>query len=237
VKATLTDANVSEIAQLKANLQSGAIFIDDRGYFSYPLMAEILKVESSFVTRVKDNISYRVLRENPIAQADAKNGVEADLIVQAGSKPNEGVVDCPLRLVKIRVRNSSPSRQRANRVDSKTKMYRSRKEEYVLVLLTDLVDLDVSLIALLYLYRWTIELFFRWLKSILKIGRLVAISQNGMTIMIYCALIASMLIVLWTGRKPTKRTYEAFCFFFSGWITEEELTEHIRCLPPAEPTR
>jgi IS4 transposase len=64
-------------------------------------------------------------------------------------------------------------------------MYRTDEEEYVLVLLTDLVDLDVSLIALLYLYRWTIELFFRWLKSILKIGHLVANSQNGVTIMVY----------------------------------------------------
>jgi len=98
------------------------------------------------------------------------------------------------------------------------------------VLLTDLLDIDVVLISLLYRYRWQIELFFRWFKKVLQADRLLALSQNGMTIVVYCALIASMLIVLWTGRKPTKRTFEAICFYFTGWITGEELVMHLNRL-------
>jgi hypothetical protein len=48
----------------------------------------------------------------------------------------------------------------------------------------------------------------------------------------YCAIIACMLISLWTGRKPTKRTYEMICYFFTGLADEEELLAHIEKLKP-----
>ena len=49
-----------------------------------------------------------------------------------------------------------------------------------------------------------------------------------------CALIASMLVVLWTGRKPTKRTYEMLCFYFAGWASDEDLRQHLSRLEAAE---
>ena len=56
---------------------------------------------------------------------------------------------------------------------------------------------------------------------------LVAESENGVRIQVYAALIASPLIVLWTGRKPAKRTYEILQWYFVGWVSEEELDEHL----------
>jgi hypothetical protein len=41
-----------------------------------------------------------------------------------------------------------------------------------------------------------------------------------------------MLISLWTGRKPTKRTYEMLCFYFLGLASEEELQAHLQKLKP-----
>lgn len=32
---------------------------------------------------------------------------------------------------------------------------------------------------------------------------------------------------LWTGRKPTKRTFEMLCYYFSGLASEEELLAHL----------
>ena len=55
-----------------------------------------------------------------------------------------------------------------------------------------------------------------------------------MTIIMYCALIASLLVRLWTGRKPTKRTYEAICFYFLGVIDEDELAVHLKKLQRSE---
>ena len=32
-------------------------------------------------------------------------------------------------------------------------------------------------------------------------------------------------------RKPTKSTYELICFYFLGWIGDDELTRHLAALP------
>jgi len=50
------------------------------------------------------------------------------------------------------------------------------------------------------------------------------------TIQVYLALIASLLITLWTGHKPSKRTFEMLCLYFSGWASEDELLAHVRRL-------
>ncbi len=56
---------------------------------------------------------------------------------------------------------------------------------------------------------------------------LLSHNQNGIEIQTYCAIIACMLIALWTGRQPTKRTYEMICFYFCGLADEDELMAHI----------
>ena len=57
---------------------------------------------------------------------------------------------------------------------------------------------------------------------------LISDKQNGVTMQLYAALIASLLIVLWTGLKANKRTWEMVQFYFMGWATAEELDRHIR---------
>lgn len=97
-----------------------------------------------------------------------------------------------------------------------------------------LLDLDADLVAELYRYRWEVELFFRWFKKVLQVEHLLSHNRNGLTIMVYCALIAMLLVRLWTGRKPTKRTYEMVCFYFLGWVSEDELAAHIASLALAQ---
>ena len=45
-------------------------------------------------------------------------------------------------------------------------------------------------------------------------------------------IIACMLISLWTGRKPTLRTYEMICHYFTGLAEEDELLAHLAKLQP-----
>ncbi len=82
--------------------------------------------------------------------------------------------------------------------------------------------------ALAYRYRWTVELFFRWLKCILGARHLISRGQNGVTLQMYAAVIVSLLIALRAGRKPTKRTYEMIQFYLIGWVTDEEFEAHLR---------
>ena len=99
-------------------------------------------------------------------------------------------------------------------------------------IVTSLLHVPAEIIALIYQYRWTIEIFFRFFKHILGCRHLLSHDQNGIEIQVYCAIIACMLISLWTGRKPTLRTYEMICHYFTGLADEEELMAHLEKLKP-----
>lgn len=43
----------------------------------------------------------------------------------------------------------------------------------------------------------------------------------------YCAVIACLLINLWTGAKPTKRTVEMLALYMMGVASEDEVLRHI----------
>src|SRR5215510_13727684 len=83
-----------------------------------------------------------------------------------------------------------------------------------------------------------IELFFRWFKCILGCRHLLSHSENGVHLQVYMALIASLLISLWVGRAPSKRTFELLCFYLSGWATMREVITHVERLhltaPPSK---
>ncbi len=55
-----------------------------------------------------------------------------------------------------------------------------------------------------------------------------------MAIQIYAALIASLMLVLWTNRKPNRRTWEMIQFYLSGWATLEEFEAHLNEKPPVK---
>ena len=97
----------------------------------------------------------------------------------------------------------------------------------ILRIATNLLTVPAEIIGLIYRYRWTIEIFFRFFKHILGCRHLISHSENGIEIQTYCAIIACLVIALYTGRKPTIRTYEMICFYFCGMASEEELLAHL----------
>lgn len=224
-RASLTNAQAPESEQLRQSLQGGRLYIEDRGYFNFDLMSDILKAGSSFVGRARASLVYETLEERPLSESQRREGIVADRLVRAGCNGGANAPDQPLRLVEIRGREEKAAKSG------------ERQSDHHVLLLTDCFDLDADTIALLYRYRWQIELFFRWFKKILQAQYLLSLSENGLTIVMYCALIASMLITLWSGRKPTKRTFEMLCFYFSGWASEAELLAHIGKLKELKKTK
>lgn len=105
----------------------------------------------------------------------------------------------------------------------------------VLLLATDRMDLPAELVALGYQIRWAVELFFRWFKCVVGRRHPLAESRNGVTIQVYVAIIATLLVSLWSSAKPTKRTFEMFFLFFSGWASEAELLAHLAKLKTNKP--
>ena len=232
VRAEVTDANANEKANLRKSLRNGKLYVLDAGYGQYSLFEDIRKAKSSFVARLRDNAVWQTIEENPITETDRLAGVQRDMIVRLGSPQCQGDLSSNVRVIEIYHRGL-PGRPRRSRVSSK-KTFRTTDSDYTILLVTDRMDLSAETIALIYRYRWQIELFFRWFKCILGCSHLLSLSENGVSIQVYCALIASMLITLWTGRKPTKRTFEMLCYHFMGWADDEELFDHIEKLKQAD---
>ena len=231
LQAQVTDANTNERTQLKSSLSPGKLYCLDAGYREYQLLESIIQKKSSFVVRLQDNTSYEIIEEHPLSKTDNEAGVVFDRTVRLGCKKTRDTISKPIRIIQIHYYDERvlSGYKRKSRVSSK-KTFRTRSPEHTLLIATDLTDLPAELIGLLYRYRWQIELFFRWFKCILGCQHLLSLSQNGIQIQVYCALIASLLIRLWTGRKPTKRTFEMICLYFQGWATMDELTTHIEGL-------
>ena len=225
----LTEGNSSEIAALAAHLHPDCVYVLDRGYRDYAFFQKIIDAKSSFVARIANNAAYQVVAERPISAAARAAGVELDQVVWLGWEKGRDKLRQPLRLLKIHVKNPPPHnlKPRVKPVDSKSKQYRESQDEYDIWIVTDHIDMPAESVAQLYRYRWQIEIFFRWFKCVLGCRHLLSQSERGLRIEIYAALIASLLLVLWTGRKPTKRTLEMLQLHFQGWASEAEVDAHI----------
>ena len=210
VAATVTAGSASETAQLRATLQPGRLYVIDRGYAEYQLFQDIIDAGSSFIGRIRDNAVWTVVEERPLSAAARAAGVRSDRVVRLGCAQSGAVFKQTLRVLEVAT----------GKTDSQ-----GRPE--VLLLATNRLDLEAEHVALGYRFRWSVELFFRWFKCILGCRHLLSTSQNGITIQLYLGLIASLLISLWTGKKPTKRTLEMLQFYFAGLASPEEMQAHI----------
>jgi hypothetical protein len=219
VGITVTAGNSSEREQTRQLVQPGGFYVCDRGYVDYDLFAQWHALPCSFIVRVQNNAAYEVAHERLLSAAASAAGVTSDVILQRlGTSHHRPCAAQPLRVVCVttdkRHKDGTPIE---------------------LVLVTNRLDLDADLIALAYRYRWTVELFFRWFKCILGCRHLLSHSENGVQLQVYMALIASLLISLWVGRAPTKRTYEMLCFYLSGWASTREVIAHVERLYLAAP--
>jgi len=226
--AVITDGNGNEKKILRTMLAPNTFYLIDAGYAEYKLLGDIINAQSSFVIRLKDNADYDVIEEKPLTENDIAAGIQKDILVTLGCKNKQKDCPYPIRIIEVFHKGNENDR-RPSRVSSK-KTFRTKDVDYTFLLATNRLELPAEIIVLLFTLRWQIELFFRWFKCILGFNHLVALSQNGLTIQVYCALIAGMLITLWTGRKPTKRTFEMISLNFMGWASDEELERHIEQL-------
>jgi hypothetical protein len=207
----------SERAVLAKALEKGRCYVDDRGYAKFKLFNEIVAAQSSYVCRLRDNSAYEIVEQRAIGDEDLEAGVLLDAVVQmGGASKADARPDHPIRLVVVK---ATPHQKRGNAAGP--------ANNGQLLIATNLLDLPAWIIALIYRYRWTIEVFFRFFKHVLGCRHLLSHDPVGIEIQTYCAVIACMLISLWTGRKPTLRTYEMICHYFTGLAEEDELLAHL----------
>lgn len=225
IRIDLTEGNAGgesdERAVLQRTLGKGHCYVADRGYAKFALFNGIVAAESSYVCRLRDNSRYEIEENRELTPQDVEANVVLDAIVNLGEyKGVKERPDHPLRLVVV---NTTPHEKRAKSGGGSSGPACNGQ----LLIATNLLDLPAWIIALLYRYRWTIEIFFRFFKHTLGCRSLLSHDPEGIEIQTYCAIIACMLISLWTGRKPTLRTYEMICYYFTGMAKEDELLTHL----------
>ncbi len=210
----------NEKAVLREHLQAGRCYVMDRGYEQFALFNAIAAADSSYVCRVREDHHFRPTEVRALSDADIAAGIAFDAVGQLGSPRSKRIEhpDHAVRMVQVRM-TPHPKRDAGN------------PTPVTLVLVTNLLDLPAELIGVLFHYRWAIELFFRFFKHVLGCRHLLSHDPVGIQIQTYCAIIACLVISLATGRKPSLRTYEMLCFYFSGLADEDELIAHIERLP------
>jgi hypothetical protein len=220
VRMDLTDGNGNEREVLEAYLEKDRVYVMDRGYAKFLLFKRIIEVGSSFVCRIRDNSVFDVVQERELSKEALDAGLVRDAVVQFPGGP-AGMP--PLRIVEIECKPHCKATGHTSRGGP--------EQGDTILVATDLLDVPPEVIALIYKHRWAIETFFRFFKHVLGCRHLLSHCSNGISIQVYLGIIACLLIALWTGRKPTLRTYEMICFYFSGMASQEELLAHIEKLP------
>ena len=207
------DPGESEGDSATHHITPGAIHIYDRGFISYNLLsAHYQKTDSDcwepradFVLRLKkstacNSIAFEVVSTQVLTVAAQKAGITSDRIVcSPGLNKREGL-DVQLREVILTGTDGKELR-----------------------ILTNRLDLPAEIIALLYRFRWQIELFFRWMKSYANLGHLISRNAGGVLLHFYVALIGVMLMYLRTGYRPSKYMLSLLSMVAQGATMEEIL--------------
>jgi len=205
-----------EARVLLNHLESERCYVGDGGYSARYLLEEIVRRNSSYVVRTREDSAFEVREERLLSQEALDAGVVRDAVVRPG-QPDDPDMNHAVRVIVVQV-EPHPRRCRT----SPTGMRQSE----VLTLMTNL-DLPAELIALIYRYRYSVELFFRFLKQLLGMRHLLSQRAAGVDIQVYCAVMACLLIHLQTGKKPGKLMARMMGWYLLGIATEEEVVNFL----------
>jgi IS4 transposase len=177
-KLALTTAKPSDRSQMDQLIdEEGATYVFDRGYLDYKRFDEFCANNIHFVTRLREDAVYYLLETKTSSYAN----ILSDSVVLLGSGQKQ--MKHPLRVVEV--------------LDSQGKLIR---------IATNRWDLSVEEISDLYRARWSIELFFKWIKQHVRIKNFYGTSQNAVWNQVYLALIAYCLLLLVKLETKTDRS-------------------------------
>ena len=205
---------------LRQSLEAQRCYVGDGGYADRKLFDDIHAIGSSYVIRMREDTIHDVVEERLLSREALDANVVRDAIVRLGGEV-AAEMNHPVRLITVQVQ-PHPRRTRK----TSTGVIGTRQSE-VIVIATNLLDLPAELIALIYLYRYSVELFFRFFKQLLGMRHLLSQRQEGVDIQIYCCVIACMLINLQTGRKPNKYMVSMMGWYLMGIASEQEMIDFL----------
>lgn len=161
------EVNVLDIFPIEAD----SYYVMDKGYTDFERFYKIHKANAFFITRAKENFTFVRLSSQP---GDKDNGIICDQIVKLKNK---------------KVSLTYPEKMRRIKYYDKTL-------QKTFVFISNNFEISAGDIANIYKYRWTIELFFKWIKQHLKVKTFWGYSFNAVKTQIYIAMSAYLLVTI-----------------------------------------
>lgn len=161
--------------------EAGAFYIADKAYIDFERLFVIQEADAFFVTRAKENMNYRRLYS---AKVNKSKGIKCDQTIMLNNYYSAKEYPGKIR--------------RINYYDIETDI------EFDFI--TNNFRLPALKIALLYKHRWSVELFFKWIKQHLRIKTFWGYSENAVRIQIYSAIITYLTISIMKEKLNLKQT-------------------------------
>jgi len=168
----ITDGKTHEVNILdEIVLESAAFYVMDKGYLDFGRLYRIHQAQAYFVTRAKDNFNFERVYSAPV---DKETGLRCDQTIKLSTYRSAKEYDQYLRRVK----------------------YYDKELNKTFVFLTNNFEIQALEVALLYKYRWKVELFFKWIKQHLKIKSFWGESKNAVKTQIWIAICTYLMVAI-----------------------------------------
>jgi hypothetical protein len=151
--------------------EAGAFYLMDRGYMDFARLILIANAGAFFVTRAKCNLQFTRHYSKPV---DRFTGLRSDHVGKPTLAKSRKAF--PVLLRKVRYFDSETGKE--------------------LIFLTNNLEIPALTVAMLYKARWSIELFFRWIKGHLRIKHYYGTSPNAVKTQIWIAVSTYLMIAI-----------------------------------------
>jgi len=190
------------LKQVKKEEHHENIYVIDRGLQSTRVMKDFDEKSVKFIIRSKENRKFEEIE----SFLDGKKSQKWD--------DWEVMKDSKVKLYTgkpvLNKRGNIHHREEKVETCFRLVVIKNEKKDKEFWFLTNEFELSAKEIADYYRKRWDIEVFFRFLKQELNLSHLVSMNKNGIEVMIYMTMIASMLLLIYKkvndlGYKTAKR--------------------------------
>jgi len=168
---TARDSDAKRAREVCAGIKAGEIVIFDKAYVDFDHLADLSMREVFWVTRAKNNLSFRMVRRY---QHGAFGKILRDDLIQLKTPASHRDYPELLRRIVALVE-----------VDG---------QEVEMIFLTNNLAWSATTIVELYRYRWQIEVFFKQIKQTLQLADFLGTSANAVRWQIWTALLVYLLL-------------------------------------------
>jgi len=168
----ITPGRVSDVRALDdLVLEAGSFYVMDRGYIHFLRLYRFVLAAAFFVVRARVNMQYRRRYSRPV---DKSTGLRCDQTIVLTGQDSSRRYPVPARQVR----------------------YFDAEHDVRLSILTNNFALPALTVAQLYKSRWSVELFFKWIKQHLRVKKFYGTSPNAVKTQLWIALIVYLLVAI-----------------------------------------